>query len=177
MKRGLALAGLTFLASPGLTGCAQDQVAPASASHAPRYPAGKLYVPDANAASDLAAASVRAAALDRPLLVIFGANWCHDSRALAETLTLGETGAYVAEHFETLFIDIGTPQIGRGRNLDLVEKLGVEELEGTPALVALSPDGKLLNGDTARSWRNAASRSEKEIRATLEALLRAEETA
>ncbi|MCP5396290.1 MAG: thioredoxin family protein [Sphingomonadaceae bacterium] len=175
MKRGFALAGLALLACSTLAGCAQSHASPAPASHGPRYPAGKLYDPQADAEKVLAATRASAVVGGKPLLVVFGANWCHDSRALAEALTQGETGAFAQEHFEVLFIDVGTPQIGKGRNLGLATELGVEDIEGTPTLVALGPDGALLNGDSAKGWRNAASRSEAEIMAALEGFVAAGE--
>jgi hypothetical protein len=62
------------------------------------------------------------------------------------------------------FVDVGKPQTGEGRNLDLVARFGVRHLKSTPALFAISPAGKRINGKKdAVSWRNAESRSEAAI--------------
>jgi hypothetical protein len=42
-------------------------------------------------------------------------------------------------------------------------------VKNTPALLVLTADGRALNLDTARDWRNAASRSEETIYAELAA--------
>ena len=42
-------------------------------------------------------------------------------------------------------------------------RFGGQRQKNTPYVMILSPDGKLLNRKDARSWRNAASRSEDEI--------------
>ena len=102
-----------------------------------------------------------AAEMGRLAIVVFGADWCHDSRALARTLTgdafLREFGA----RYTVTFIDVGKPQTGEGRNLDLVESLGVKKLKSTPAMFVLNGIGKPLNSKAdALSWRNADSRGE-----------------
>ena len=89
---------------------------------------------------------------------MLGANWCHDSRALAGWIETPRFAALVAEHYELVFVNVGMPQTGEGRNLEIARRFGLDELKGTPALVVLAADGRAINLDTAASWRNAASR-------------------
>jgi thiol-disulfide isomerase/thioredoxin len=100
----------------------------------------------------------------RLVVIVFGADWCHDSSALARVLT---SEAFVREfgsRFAVTFIDVGKPQTGEGRNLDLVAGLGVKALHSTPALFVLGGDGKALNSlKDAVSWRNADSRGSAKI--------------
>lgn len=104
----------------------------------------------------------------RRVLAVFGANWCHDSRALAGWLTSPAFEPLLREHFEVVFIDVGEPQEGEGRNLDLAARFGVTNIEGTPNLLVIDADGALVNTpESAKGWRNAASRSEEAILAVL----------
>ncbi|NCP20251.1 MAG: thioredoxin family protein [Erythrobacter sp.] len=103
------------------------------------------------------------------VLAVFGANWCHDSRALAGWLTSPDFEPLLRDHFEVVFVDVGSPQTGAGRNLDLAARYGVSDIAGTPNLLVIDADGTLVNTpESAKRWRNAASRSEESIYAFLE---------
>lgn len=120
----------------------------------------KLYYPvGADAAKVYDQALAKAAADNARAVFVFGADWCHDSRALGEVLSSDAFKTEFGNRFEVTFIDVGRPQSGEGRNLDLVKRLGVKDLKSTPAMFVLRGDGKLLNGkQDAVSWRNAESR-------------------
>jgi hypothetical protein len=63
-----------------------------------------------------------------------------------------------------VYVDVGVPQTGRGRNLDIAKRFGIRKVKGTPLVLIVSPDGRLLNSKKdAASWRNAASRSDDEV--------------
>jgi len=125
---------------------------------------------EADAAAALAFSLEKAQSADRKVLAIFGADWCHDSRALAGWLQTPRFRALADREFEIVYIDAGTPQQGKGRNLALAADHGVSGITGTPSLLVLAPDGSLLNTpEDAKSWRNTASRSEEAIFAALEA--------
>lgn len=112
---------------------------------------------DAPAAVDAALAD--AAQTGRPAVLVFGADWCHDSRALAKVLTSPAFRDEFGRRFSVTFIDVAHPQTGAGRNLDLAARFGVKHLRSTPALVVVGTDGKPLNSaKDAVSWRNADSR-------------------
>jgi len=97
-------------------------------------------------------------------VVVFGADWCHDSRALGEVLSSDAFKTEFGGRYEVTFIDVGRPQTGEGRNLELVKRLGVKNLKSTPAMFVLRGDGKVLNGKKdALSWRNAESRGPDKI--------------
>ncbi len=166
--------------APLLLAAGAPQAAPAAAaplaevcaptSH--KAEAGTHFYPaeaDARAAVDAALAD--AAAGQRTALIVFGADWCHDSRALARWLT-GETfKARFGTRFAVTFIDVGKPQTGQGRNLDEVARFEVRTLKSTPALFAIGARGKRLNSKRdALSWRNADSRGEAALLAWLDAL-------
>lgn len=123
------------------------------------------YYPErADDAARLDAALAAARAEGKLAVIVFGADWCHDSQALAALLTSDAFQAEFGARFSVTFIDVGVPQDGRGRNLDLAARFGVAKMPGTPTMVVVSPKGKRLNGKhDAYSWRNAASRSEAEV--------------
>lgn len=66
--------------------------------------------------------------------------------------------------YQLVYIDVGTPQTGKGRNLEIAKRFGIKKVKGTPLVMVLSADGRLLNSKKdAASWRNAASRNEQAI--------------
>lgn len=123
------------------------------------------YDPAADAGVEVERALASARASHRKLILAFGANWCHDSAALSDLLTSERFRPLVAASYELLFIDVGHPKDGLGRNLDLAARFGVKELKSTPAVLILSPDGVPLNLGEAVGWRNAASRKPDDVHA------------
>lgn len=160
--RSITLVAAAF----SLASCVTTEANPAiveDASHPEATPYDRTI--DVSTAVDEALA--RAASRGTKLLLVMGANWCHDSRALAGWLETPRFQAMIANHYELVFVDAGKPQEGEGRNLHIAQRFGIDELPGTPNLLIVAPDGTLLNRDTATGWRNAASRSEDAIFAEL----------
>lgn len=154
MLRWLAPALLLALAMPA----AAVVAAPSSTEQAAFYPAA------ADARADLDAALADAARDGRLAVIVFGADWCHDSTALAKVLTGKAFRDEFGARFSVTFIDVGVPQTGNGRNLDLIARYGVKRMRGTPALFVIGPDGRPRNSRRdAQSWRNADSRGEAAI--------------
>ena len=137
---------------------------------APTYPEAASYDVSENAMADVDAALARAGSSGKRVLLVMGANWCHDSRALAGWLESARIAALVEREYELVFVNIGMPQTGDGHNLGVARRFGLTDLPGTPNLLVLTADGTLVNPDTATTWRNAASRSEDAILAELEQL-------
>jgi len=139
-------------------------VSPAQSAPAKDRYSTVAFDPTADAQRQLESHLDRAKATDRKLLVIMGANWCHDSGALANVIDTPRFAVMIKENYEVLFVDVGVPQTGNGRNLDIAKHFGIKKVKGTPLVMIVSPDGKLLNSKKeAASWRNAASRSEDDI--------------
>lgn len=152
---------LLRMAAPLLLALSAGQAGVVAAPNlAPAPQPRTLYFPvDADAPKALDQALARAAADNARAVIVFGADWCHDSRALAEVLTSEAFKSEFGRGFQVTFIDVGRPQSGEGRNLEMVKRLGVKDLKSTPAMFVLRADGKVLNGTKdAVSWRNAESR-------------------
>ncbi len=157
MMRSLAMLGAAVLLA-GCTTMAGERI---------DHPEAALYDSGQDAASALANAKEEARQTGSLVLAVFGANWCHDSRAMAGWLET-ERFRSLRTQYRVVYIDSGTPQSGEGRNLDLAGNYGVTGIEGTPTVLVIAPDNPIaLNAATAKSWRNAASRSGDAIHAEL----------
>jgi|GEM_PF-24481 len=159
-----SLAPLAMLLA--LTGCVTvNNNAPRghAEEHATDYPEATSYIVTPDPMADIDAALARVATNDTRLLLVMGANWCHDSRALAGWLGTDRFAALLEEHFELVFVNVGMPQTGDAHNLDIARRFGLDNLPGTPNLLVVTPEGTLINPDTATTWHDAASRSEDAI--------------
>ena len=134
------------------------------------YPEATSYDVSEDAMADVDAALARAGESGKRVMLVMGANWCHDSRALAGWLETERFQGLIEERYELVFVNVGMPQRGDGHNLGIARRFGVEDLPGTPNLLVLTADSELVNGDTATSWRDAASRDEDAIFDELAAL-------
>lgn len=112
---------------------------------------------DAEAAVD--AALARALVADKKVILVMGANWCHDSCGLAGWFAEPRFAAMLDAKYELVYVDVGH----KDRNLDIARRFGVDEIRGTPTVLVLSSRGELLNPRSAPKWRNAASRDEDDI--------------
>ena len=98
------------------------------------------YDEKADAKADLQRALSAAKSSGTPVLVIFGANWCPDCRALDKALSTGKNAELVAREFKVVKVDVGQFD----RNLDLAARYGNPIKKGIPAAVVLSADGEVL---------------------------------
>lgn len=152
-----------------LAGCASlPDATVAEADH----PEARAYDVTDDAMGDVDAALVRAADSGKRVIVALGANWCHDSRAFAGWLETPRFKALTRRAFEVVYVNVGLPQTGDAHNMDVANRFGIAAIEGTPTVLVLEADGILLNAETARSWRNSASRDEDAIYAELEGFAR-----
>ena len=145
-------------------------VACTSVTHVPiasaaEHPEALLFEADRDAHADVDAALAQGAAEDKITLVAMGANWCHDSRALAGWFSTDEDITAVLDRdFVVAYVDVAQ----KNRNIDVAQRFGIESIVGTPTVIMVAPDGTVLNRDTAVTWRNSASRTKAEIKEALE---------
>ena len=116
---------------------------------------------DASVAIDAALLSARGAG--KHVLAVLGGNWCHDSRAFARYLDDPAVKRITDAHFVVVFVDVGR----RDRNLDVAQRFKAPELTGTPTILILDADGRLLNAEATSEWTQADSRSAPELAAFL----------
>lgn len=133
-------------------------------------PEARSYHVSENASADVDAALARARQSGKRVLLVMGANWCGDSRALAGWLATNRFAELIERKYELVFVNIGMPSSGDGHNLGIATRFGIQELPGLPNVLVLTGDGVLVNPTTATSWGNARSRTGDAIYDELAAL-------
>ena len=123
------------------------------------HPEARPFEKSVNATEQVDAALVRAGIADKRVIVVMGANWCHDSRGLSGWFAEPRFAAMLAPKYEIVYVDVGQ----KDRNIDIARRFGLKSIKGTPTVLVLSPRGALLNRKSAAKWRNAASREEEDI--------------
>ena len=104
--------------------------------------------------------ALRAAAADKmPVLVIFGANWCEDCRALDQALRTGRNADLMTHEFKIVKVDVGRFD----RNLGVSRAYGDPIRKGIPAAVVLSDDNRVLYATRAGELADARRMSESGI--------------
>jgi len=153
---------IATLATLMLSGCAHAQnnhidETTDAIPHVQTNAAYKLYDADANSMIDIDKALARARVRGTKVMVVMGANWCHDSRGLAARLDKPAFQTLIADNYELVYVSAGTDPGQNDQNRAVSKRFGVEAIVGTPTVFIATPDGTVLNGDSAGYWRNAAS--------------------
>lgn len=114
-------------------------------------PHSAAYDEVANARHDVAAALSAAQASHQHVLLIFGANWCADCRALDASLLDPKNSALISQQFRVVKIDVGDWD----KNQDLDSAYGHPTKGGIPAAVVLTPRNEVLYSTKAGELSNA----------------------
>jgi len=104
------------------------------------YAAGLPYDEAADAKADVKRTLAEAKKQNKPVLIIYGANWCEDCRALDKALKTGRNAELMNREFKVVKVDVGRFD----KNLDVAEAYGNPIKKGIPGAAVLSPDGKVL---------------------------------
>ena len=117
-------------------------------------PDGRLYKSSEDPLADVQQALGLADDDDRLALVVLGANWCHDSRALAARLHQSPLAEVIQENYELVFVDVGFYDKGR----DVVQQFGVANFYATPTVLIVDPSsGQVVNNEDRHVWGAAYS--------------------
>jgi thiol-disulfide isomerase/thioredoxin len=123
-----------------------------SAGAADTDPDGAIYQPSADPLADVQEALSRAGKTNRLALVVLGANWCHDSRALAARLHRTPLAEVIEQNYELVLVDVGFYEQGRA----VTQQFGVAHYYATPTVLIVDPsDGQLVNDEDRHIWGNA----------------------
>lgn len=123
-----------------------------SAASAPR--ATLPYDESADPKQDLQRALAEARKANKRVLVVFGANWCPDCRALdREFHAGGRTEQLVHERYEVVKIDVGRFD----RNLDVAKLYGDPIKKGIPSVVVVTPTNEVVYQTRAGELADARS--------------------
>jgi len=157
MTRALAL--LLLLAIPALAAVPAPKLSITSFQQLPVV-LTQPYDESANAEAAVAAAFARAQKSHKRVLIDLGGNWCVDCIVLANFLKLPEMQRFMAAHYEVVTVDVGR----FNRNLQIPARFGItKKLEGVPALLIATPDGKLVNGKDIFATASASEMTPKTV--------------
>lgn len=117
------------------------------------------YNPAADANADVQQALTKAKAEHTPVLLIFGANWCEDCRALDRALKTGKNAQLLDQQFVVVKVDVGNFD----HNLDLEKHYGDPIGKGIPAAVIVSPNDQVLYSTRAGELSNARRMNDEGI--------------
>jgi len=118
--------------------------------------AGMPYDETADARLELQQALTASAGDHKPVLVIFGANWCKDCRSLDTSLKTEKNAGLIAQEFRVVKIDVGN----FNRNLEIDRAYGDPIKKGIPAAVVLSPGNRVLYATRAGELADARRMSD-----------------
>lgn len=117
------------------------------------------YDPGADAKAQVKSALSAGKQGHKPTLLIFGANWCGDCRALDTSLHSEKNAALIAKRFEVVKVDVGNWD----HNLDIAQAYGNPIEKGIPAAVVVSPEGKIVYTTKLGELANARKMSDEGI--------------
>ena len=88
------------------------------------------------------------------LLLVLGAQWCHDSRGLASRFSDETLLEVIDNKYHTVFIDVGYLQDRR----NITQRFGYPSYFATPTVMVIEPKSeRLLNAESMDIWAFAAS--------------------
>ncbi len=106
---------------------------------------GRTIYPDPSVAkTEIHEALARAKAEHKRVILDFGGNWCGDCQVLDIYFHDPANKALLEDNFELVDVNIGRYDA----NTDIADHYGIPLKRGVPALVVLSPDGKVLLAQT-----------------------------
>ncbi|MFT5674378.1 MAG: hypothetical protein ACI808_000294 [Paraglaciecola sp.] len=112
------------------------------------------YAPSNTVLDDVNEKRNAAISKNKRLMVVFGAEWCHDSRGLSQRFSRPKINAILQKKYEIVFVDIGYLTTG----FKAIQQLNQPIYYGTPAVLIVDPKtNTLLNESTIMHWTNADS--------------------
>jgi thioredoxin 1 len=116
------------------------------------------YDEKADAAGDIQHALTAAQADHKQVLLVFGANWCPDCRALDKAMH-GSSQPLIDSRFDVVKIDVGNFD----KNLYLAQRYGNPIAKGIPAVVVIDAGNRVLFSTKDGELANAGQMTEQSI--------------
>ncbi|HVJ52796.1 MAG TPA: thioredoxin family protein [Aliidongia sp.] len=118
------------------------------------------YDEESDARTEIAAAREQAKTSGKKVMIVFGANWCPDCRALAGVLTFKDVHDWTATQYVVVEVDVGR----FNKNLDVAQGFGLDlKHNGIPTVAVLAPGGELLNAGDAMVLSDARTMTPQSI--------------
>lgn len=118
-----------------------------------------LYPAGADAKQQIEASLKTAASENKRVMLIFGANWCHDCHVLDAALHEGDAAKIVKESFLLVHVDIGEGD----KNLDVIKKYEATLDFGVPTVVILDAAGRVIYSSTKGEFEAARRMMKKDL--------------
>ncbi len=116
------------------------------------------YNEQADAATDVQHAIAAAQVDHKKVLLVFGANWCPDCRALDQAMH-GSSQHLIESDFDVVKIDVSNFD----KNLSLANRYGNPIAKGIPAVVVVSARNQVLYSTKGGELANACQMTEQSI--------------
>jgi thioredoxin 1 len=116
------------------------------------------YDEHADATADVQHAIAAAQVDHKKVLLVFGANWCPDCRALDKAMH-GSSQHLIENGFDVVKIDVGNFD----KNLPLAQRYGNPIAKGIPAVVVVGAGNKVLYSTKGGELANAGHMTEQSI--------------
>lgn len=118
----------------------------------------KVYVDSKTPSQDVEQALLKAKLSDKNLIVVMGAQWCHDSRGLASQFASKEM-LPVLEQYEVTYVDVGYYKDLRA----ISERFGLAHYFATPTVMIINPQTQaVVNTNDMHIWGSADSIPQQE---------------
>lgn len=113
-----------------------------------------VYISSENPMLDLQNGLEKAKANEKLLLVVMGAQWCHDSRGLAEKFDDNELAHLLSDNYEIVFVDVGYYKDLR----DISQRFSQAHYYATPTVMIINAQTeRLINAKDMHIWGSADS--------------------
>ncbi|MGB3724386.1 MAG: thioredoxin family protein [Glaciecola sp.] len=113
-----------------------------------------VYQPSSNPMQDVQDAITAAKQSNKHVLVVMGAQWCHDSRGLVEQFNKPEMATIISKHYELVYVDVAYFNDLR----HISERFGQAHYFATPTVMIIEANTEaLLNASSMAQWGNADS--------------------
>jgi thioredoxin 1 len=145
LRVGAAVLGLAVSGLVGAVGWAQG----------PR----RIYSDTANAKAEVEQALAKARQEHKRVILDFGGNWCGDCQVLDIYFHDPSNVHLLNQYYELVDIDIGE----YNRNLDMAQKYGIPLQKGVPALVVLSPAGRVVYAQTHGEFEKMSGLDSRDV--------------
>ena len=148
IPKNLILIPLIFITSSCAQTTENEQNKSAKITVLPEY----IFSASTEVSSQVKETLITAKNHNKKALFVLGAQWCHDSKGLANKFSTPQMQKILSDNYQVLFIDVGYLEKG----FDVVKQFDLPVYYGTPTVMVVNPNsGKIVNRATMQKWLNA----------------------
>lgn len=125
------------------------------------------YDRNADPQQDFEAALLEAQAVEKQVLIVFGAHWCPDCQALFREMQTDPLASFVTDNFVVMHVHIGN----WNHNMDFVKHFGTPVAQGIPSIAIVGDDGRTRFVSNAGELASARSRTNAQLTEWFEKLV------